>query len=96
MNLKKAIWLIVTMLLPYLTIILLHIPIIGIPVIIASLPLFEIIPEFSKTGEHVGWSFFGPFLKDNYALFIFYIYYSTIIFPISGLLYFLTNRKKKQ
>lgn len=58
----------------------LYVPLLNIPVIFATYPLFWIIPDFSQDGLHVGWGFFGLVLKSPTAFLVFFTYYFFVSF----------------
>ena len=77
--------LIVTLIWPLIAIVWLHIPIANIPIVFATMPLWEIAPFISKTNEYVEWYIFGPVIKSFTAFFVFGIYFWVIGLPVYAL-----------
>lgn len=57
-----------------------NIPIVSIPIIFATYPLFKLFPVFAQTGPHVEWWFLGLYLTSITAYISFFIYYYAIAY----------------
>lgn len=73
---------VISLVFAFLSTLLLQMPIINIPFVIVSLPVFELLPEFNNTGKHVDWNFFGPTLSSLYSWVVFFIYYWLLGLPL--------------
>ncbi len=67
---------------PFIAIIWLHIPIVNIPMVFLSMPLWDIAPFVSQTNDYVEWYFFGPIIKSFYAFIVFGLYYWAVGIPV--------------
>lgn len=71
----------------------LHIPILNIPLILLSMPLWEVAPFVSKTNEYVEWWFFGPIVTSVTAFMAYGVYFWLVGIPVYLAIWF---KKRKE
>lgn len=73
----RLVW---SLVLTLIALVAIHIPLLNIPIILVTFPLFELFPEFAKTGPDVGWHDYGLFLKSSKAFVFFGTYHYALSF----------------
>lgn len=73
----------------------LHIPVLNIPIIFLSMPLWDIAPFVSTTNEYVEWWFFGPIIKSLTAFITFSVYFWVVGIPVYLAIWFKKRKEDK-
>lgn len=81
---------------PCLAIGWLYIPMLNIPIVLATFPLFTLFPSFGETGVHMVWDHSGPLPQSTTAFVALYVYYWIIGFLFFGILFYMYRKSERK